>query len=133
MASWTRFVLKEVPFLAMLSAKTSVRSERGWGVVVSVSSLSLRLDTETESPLGSLFRPMRPSFSTATKEVRTLDRGRGEADGEGSPGGAQFVVSCVEPKKREIALDSRLSSCAPMEVSAVVTYATYLYKRMSDC
>ena len=71
--------------LVILSEKTSGRSE-----VVSVSLLNLRrLDTDTESSLGSLLRPILPSFSTATKEVRTLDSGRGDAEGESDPSGAE--------------------------------------------
>lgn len=83
MASWARFDFNEGVFEAILSENMSVLSEKGCGVVASVSLLSLRLVTETESPLGSLFKPILPSFSIATKLVRTLDKGRGEADGEG--------------------------------------------------
>lgn len=53
-----------------LSGKVDVDS-------ASVSLLILLLDT-TDSPLGSLRKPMRPSFSMATKLVRTLDRGLGD-------------------------------------------------------
>lgn len=52
-------------------------------MLTSVSSLGLRLDTDVESLLGSLLRPILPSFSTATNEVRTFDRGAGDAEGEG--------------------------------------------------
>jgi hypothetical protein len=44
---------------------------------VSVSLLIRRLEI-LDSPLWSLRSPIRPSFSTATKLVLTLDRGRGE-------------------------------------------------------
>lgn len=46
--------------------------------VASVSPLSFRPEI-LESPLGCLWRPMRPSFSMATKLVRTLERGRGDS------------------------------------------------------
>lgn len=45
---------------------------------VSGPPLSLRPEM-LESPLGCRCRPMRPSFSMATKLVRTLERGRGES------------------------------------------------------
>lgn len=77
--------------LAMLSEKTSGFSEMGRGMLVSVSLLNLRLDTVSESLLGSLLNPILPSFSIATKEVRTLDRGRGDAEGEGDASGTEFV------------------------------------------
>lgn len=73
-----KFVLKPEIFLAMFSVKTSGFSGTGCGVLASVSSLSLRLDTETDSSLGSFLNPTRPSFSIATKVVRTLESGRGE-------------------------------------------------------
>lgn len=49
--------------------------------VVVVSPLSFLPDMlEAEASLGSrCWRPMRPSFSIATKLVRTLDRGRGDS------------------------------------------------------
>lgn len=86
MAAYDSFVLNWPP--AMLSEKMSVFSAPGCGVVTSVSSLILRLDTDTvaESLLVSLLRPIRPilpSFSIATNAVRTVVRGRGDAPGEG--------------------------------------------------
>lgn len=44
----------------------------------SVSALSF-LPEKDESPLACRWRPMRPSFSIATKLVRTLDSGRGDS------------------------------------------------------
>jgi hypothetical protein len=44
---------------------------------MSVSLLIRRRET-LDSPLGSRRKPMRPSFSTATKLVRTLESGLGE-------------------------------------------------------
>lgn len=86
-----------------MSGKLSGLSESGWDwdAMVSVSSLSLRLETDTDSPLGSLLRPNFPSFSMATKEVRTLDRGRGDAEGEGVAEGANSAVSYIVPKSEE--------------------------------
>lgn len=62
---------------------------------MSVSLLSLRLEAEAESRLGSLLRPIRPSFSTVTKEVRTLDRGLGDADGDGETNEDNVDVSSM--------------------------------------
>lgn len=52
-----------------------------WRIVdaASVSSLSFRPEM-LEVSLGFRWRPMRPSFSMATKLVRTLERGRGESE-----------------------------------------------------
>ena len=79
-------------FLDMLSAKPPDFSVRAWGEVMPVSLLTLLLD-EAESPLCSLLKPTRPSFSTtATKFVRTLESGRGES-GVGVPVRDKFQVS----------------------------------------
>lgn len=51
---------------------------------VSVSLLKRRLEM-LDSPLCSLFNPMRPSFSTVTKFVRTLDSGLGFSAGVEAP------------------------------------------------
>jgi hypothetical protein len=83
MGSLTKFVLNATEFWAMTSVNMSFFS--GAGVVFWVSLLNLRLETDTESPLGSRLRPIRPSFSMATKFVRTLDSGRGDSDGLGDP------------------------------------------------
>lgn len=89
MGSLATFVLNEVAFLAMFSAKTSLFSDPGAGVVLSVSLLNLLLEADTESRLFSRTSPIRPSFSTATKFVRTLDSGR--EDGVGEPGSRQSL------------------------------------------
>ena len=79
-------------FLVMLSAKVSDFSVIGWGEVIPVSLLTLLLES-AESPLFSLLNPTRPSFSTtATNDVRTFERGRGES-GVGVPVHAKSQVS----------------------------------------
>ncbi len=60
----------------------SVDATRGFSGMVEVDSTSVsilvrRLD-RLDSPLGSRRSPMRPSFSIATKLVRTLESGLGE-------------------------------------------------------
>lgn len=77
----------EAAFLDTESANTSFLSAKAAGVVLSVSLLCRRLDTDSESPLASRRRPIRPSFSMATKLVRTLESGPGDSDGVGDPGG----------------------------------------------
>ncbi len=72
-------------FLAMFSMTVSGFSDTGCEVMGSVSILSFPLSTEAESPLCCRLSPNIPSFSTATKVVRTFDRGRGESVGEGDP------------------------------------------------
>ncbi len=100
MGSWDRFVLKEATVLVILSEKGSDLSKMGRGVVASLALLSFRrLDTDTESSLGSLLRPILPSFSTATNEVRTLDRGRGDAEGEGVPSDAELLLAMLGLEK----------------------------------
>lgn len=84
--SLARFVLNEATLVAMLSVNTSFFSDAGPGVVVSVSLLNLLLETDTESVLFCRWSPMRPSFSTAMKFVRTLDKGREEGVGEPDDG-----------------------------------------------
>lgn len=75
--SWTnslRAAREESSFILMddLSGNVDVDS-------ASVSLLRRRRDT-LDSPLWSLCRPMRPSFSMATKLVRTLESGLGDSD-----------------------------------------------------
>lgn len=65
-----RLVVRDETFVLVLSSWTED--------VASVSLLSFRPD-RLEASLGFRWRPMRPSFSIATKLVRTLDRGRGES------------------------------------------------------
>lgn len=65
-----RLVLGEETFVAVLSNCTEDAA--------SVSPLSFLPET-LEASLGFRWRPMRPSFSIATKLVRTLDRRRGES------------------------------------------------------
>lgn len=57
-------------FVAMLSCRADD--------VASVSPLSF-LPDRLEASLGFRWRPIRPSFSIATKLVRTLDKGRGDS------------------------------------------------------
>lgn len=81
--SLAKFVRNAAAFWAMLSENTSPFSDTGAGVVDSDSLLCLRSDTDADSRLGSRWRPMRPSFSMATKFNRTLERGRGDCEGVG--------------------------------------------------
>lgn len=64
-----RLVAGDEAFVAVLSTWTDD--------VASVSPLSFLPDI-LEASLGFRWRPMRPSFSIATKLVRTLERRRGE-------------------------------------------------------
>lgn len=61
-----------------------VRDWEAGSEAVSVSLLKRRLEM-LDSPLCSLFNPMRPSFSTATKFVRTLESGLGFSAGGDVP------------------------------------------------
>lgn len=60
------------------SANTLPFSGAAAGVSPPASLIGL-LET-LDSPLGSRWRPIRPSFSTAMKDVRTFESGRGESD-----------------------------------------------------
>lgn len=67
-------LLKAEPLRSKSSGDPTLR---GWLLAVeSTSLLILRLD-KLDSPLWSRCKPSRPSFSTATKLLRTLERGRG--------------------------------------------------------